>query len=213
MIKRPTWILLVLLALFLVAYFLLDNRRNSSATGSTPTALKDNYLFSTVDGTLKSLKIIDKDKHFFQMQRDSTGTWMITLPTNGAADQGLASAAETQVGALRILTTLDDRFNLTDTGLDFPSYTVELTFRNNFKHVIEVGNLTPIGNGYYVRLDGKEIHVISQAGIEALVSMIYSPPFPATETPVQSLNSKSTLTLQVGINTPTFFLLTETPTP
>ena len=41
------------------------------------------------------------------MQRDLSKTWVITAPTSGAADQGLAGAAETQVGALSIVTMLD----------------------------------------------------------------------------------------------------------
>ena len=90
---------------------------------------------------MQVLRITDTQNNVFQMQRDSSGTWGITLPTPGTADQSLAGAAETQVGALRIVTTLDISLNLSDAGLNTPAYTIELTFEDGLKHVIQVGNL------------------------------------------------------------------------
>jgi hypothetical protein len=211
MIKRPTWILLLLLVLSLVGYLLINNRQKATLAESTPTDLANAYLITSADGALQVLRIMDKQGRNFQMHRDSTGSWQVTLPSQGTADQGLAEAAITQVGALRIITTVDNQLNLSDAGLDTPAYTFEFTFAGDIKHVVQVGGLTPINNGYYVQLDGVNLYVISQAGIDALVNLVTSPPFPATETPTPTLEISSTPTM-LGI-TPQSTLGLPTSTP
>jgi len=203
--------LLFILVLLLAAYFFINNRRSATSTTITPTTAPENYLFTSADGALQGLHIVDKQGNAFQMQRDSSGTWQIVLPTQGTADQGLAEAADTQVGALRILTTLDNQLNLADAGLDSPTYTIELTFVSGTQHVLQVGMLTPINNGYYVRLDGGNLYVVSQPGIDALVGLITSPPFPATVTPVPTLEVTLTPTLELVTSEPTLELPTPTP--
>jgi hypothetical protein len=211
MIKRPTWILLIILALVLVVYFVIKNQTSTTAASTTPTTGVNTFLITPSDGTLQVLRITDAQDHIFQMQRDTSGTWVVTLPSPGTADQGLAGAAETQVGALRIVTTLDSSLNLADSGLSTPVDTIELTFVNNLKHVIQVGNLTPSGNGYYVRFDAGNLYVVSQAGIDALLILLTAPPFPATETPVPS--NQETVTPTLVPVTPTPSLVASTPTP
>jgi Domain of unknown function (DUF4340) len=211
MIKRPTWILLVILALVVVVYFIVKNRSSTTSSQSTPTALGNNFLVTQADGTLLVLRITGTQNHIFQMQRDTSGTWVVTQPTSGPADQSLAGAAETQVGALRIVTTLDSQLNLADAGLDSPPYTIELTFSSGLKHVIQVGTLTPTSSGYYVRFDAGNLYVVSQAGIDALLNLLTAPPFPATVTPLPTIQETNTPTLELV--TPVSTLEVATPTP
>jgi hypothetical protein len=202
MIKRPTWILLIVLALVVVSYYVIKNRPSATSTQATPTALGNNFLVTQADGTLQILRISDKQNRTVQMQRDTSGTWNVMQPTSGAADQSLASAAETQVGALRIVTALDNSLNLGDAGLESPPYTIELTFNSGIKHVIRVGTLTPTSSGYYVQYDSGNLYVVAQSGIDALLNLLTSPPFPATETPVPTIESTTAPTLEMDTPTP-----------
>ena len=202
MIKRPTWTLLAILALVIVAYFFIKIHPSASLAELTPTALGTNFLITQADGTLQSLRIYDKQTHIFQMQRDISGTWIIILPRSETADQSLAGAAETQIGALRIVTALDNQLNLVDAGLDFPAYIIELTFISDIKHVIRVGTLTPSNSGYYVRYDTGNLYVVSQSGIDALLNLLNSPPFTSTETTVPTIEETITPTFEMGIPTP-----------
>ncbi len=202
MIKRPTWFLLAILALVIVAYFVIKNRLPAASTTATPTALGNNFLVTQADGVLESIHIADKQNRVVQMQRDSRGTWIVELPTLGAADQALAGAAETQVGSLRIVSTLDSQLNLVDAGLDSPAYTIELTFTSGLKHLIQVGTLTPTSSGYYVRFDTANIYVVSQPGIDALLNLLAAPPYAATETLVPTTELPSTPTLEDITPTP-----------
>jgi hypothetical protein len=197
MIKRPTWILLVILALVIVAYFVVKSHPSATSTESTPTALGDSFLITQVDGTLQSLRIYDKQNNIVQIQRNTSGTWVLTLPKPGDADQSLAEAAATQVGALRIVTTLDNQLNLGDAGLDLPSDTIELTFGSGLTHVIQIGMLTPTNSGYYVRYDSGNLYVVSRSGIEALLNLLTAPPYASTKTPVTDNEETATPTFEV----------------
>jgi hypothetical protein len=183
MIKRSTWILLAILALVVGAYFLIKNQPAKGKT-LTPTATGSSFLITQAQGVLQSLSISDNKGNKFQMQRDLSKSWVITAPSSGVADQGLASAAETQVGAIRILTQLQTPPDLSVVGLAGPAYTMQLGFVNGSSHKIDVGIISPTGSGYYVRFDGGKIYVIEKSGIDAILNLLTSPPFPATATPV-----------------------------
>jgi len=158
-------------------------------------------LITQADGVLQSVHIYDKKGNNFQMQRDLSKSWVITAPTSGVADQGLAGAAETQVGALRIVTALETSPEPSAVGLDVPASTLELGFASGKSHKIEVGSVSPTGSGYYVRYDGGKIYILSQSGIDALLNLLTAPPYPATATP--SLTPESLSTSAPGIPSPT----------
>lgn len=191
MIKRSTWVLLSVMILVVAAYVFIK-ANPSKPSVSTPTATGDTFLVTKSDGVLQSLKIYDRKNQTFQMQRDLSKTWVITAPTSGMADQALAGAAETQVGALRIITTLNPAPDSGSMGLEQPTYTLELGFVSGPSHKIEVGKLTPTGSGYYVRYDSLKISVISQSGIDALLNLLTAPPFPATATPLPASEQTTT---------------------
>ena len=206
MIKRSTWVLLIILALAVIAYFGIKNHNSATPLVSTPTALGDKFLVTPADGTLQSILIYDKQNRVVQMIRNTSGTWIITLPTPGQqADISLAEAAETQVGALRIVTILDNQLSLADAGLDAPAYTIELGFIGSLKHIIQIGTLTPTNSGYYVRYDAGagNLYVVSAAGIDALLNLLTAPPYPATLTPVPTMEETATVTPTLKVATPT----------
>jgi hypothetical protein len=200
MIKRPTWILLVILVLAVGAYFFIENRP-SKINASTPTATAGSFLITQAQGVLQSLHIVDNKGDTFQMQRDLSKAWVVTAPSSGPADQGLAGAAETQVGALSIVTTLNTPPTLSDIGLAVPADTIDLVFVNGTSHTMEIGNLTPTSSGYYVRFDGGKIYVIEKSGIDSLLNLLTNPPFPPT--PTSPPTPETTGTPTSGISTPT----------
>jgi len=197
MVKRSTWILLTVLALAVGAYFLIKNHP-LKPTEPTPTATGNGFLLTQADGVLQSIHIYDQKGNNVQIQRDLGNIWVITAPTSGVADQALAGAAETQVGALRIVTMLETPPEANSVGLDVPADTLELGFVSGISHKLEVGNMTPTSSGYYVRYDGGNIYVISQSGIDALLNLLTAPPYSATETPSADAESTNTPTPEIA---------------
>jgi hypothetical protein len=201
MIRKPTWILLIILALVLTAFFLLKDQPASS-TEPTPTAMGSNYLITQEDGALQSLRVSDDQGRVVQIQKDPAGVWIVTLPVQGPADQALASAAETQAGALLIVASLDTPPVLNTVGLIAPRATMDLTFAGNRKHRLEIGDPTSIGSGYYVRLDGDRVHVVSSSGIDALLRLLSAPPYVPTATPIPTVEPTGTVVVDLPTATP-----------
>lgn len=208
MIKRPTLILLAVLILVIAAYFFFKSRpAKPDETSATPTASE--YLITEADGALQSIQIQAADGSKFRMQRDLNGVWVITAPTRGEADAGPAGAAELQVGALLILATLETPPSLDSIELTKPAYLIDLSFATGATHTLEVGALIPTSGGYYVRFDKNKVYAVSQYGVDALLELIKSPPYPATAIPAE------TFTPVPPTETPEFTetLATETVSP
>lgn len=178
--KRSNWLLLLLLAIVISVYYLVMNGKKDAtedlALDSTQTA----YLIQETGSILQVIRIYDNDYHIVEMNRDLDGTWTVSLPASGEADQSVVSATESQLGSLQIVADLGSVTNLADFGILVPGYTVKLTYDNGIQHKIEIGNKTPTNNGYYVQLDDGSISIVSQYSIDALVNFIDNPPYPAT---------------------------------
>lgn len=202
MIKRSTWILVCFLALAVVTFFLIKNRSLPNSTEATPTVLGGNFLITEADGALQSLLIKDRQNHVVEVRRDAGGTWVITQPARGTADQSLVSAAETQVDSLHIVTILENPPHLVEVGLDSPAFTIELAFVGGGKHVIQIGMKTPTNSGYYVRNANGNLYIISQPGIDALLNLLTAPPFPATATPIPTPEETVTPGADIPSTTP-----------
>ena len=183
MIKRSTWIVLLLLVLVIGAYFFLKSRPLTS-TAPTPTTLGNTYLLSVADDKLVSLRITSSDQRVTLVERDSGGNWKVSLPIAEDADQSKAEEAETQIGALQIVLKLETSPDLSAIGLDRPAYTIALKFQSGAQHTLEVGNQTPTGSGYYVRYDQGSIYVLSSDGIGSLIALVDLPPYAPTSTPI-----------------------------
>lgn len=183
MIKRPTWIALILLVLALGGYFFLKSRPLKSGT-PTPTAAGSSFLLPAGGPKLESIRINNQHNQVSMIERDSSGSWNVSLPVPAPADQAAAEAAETQVGALSIVTKLDTTPPESAMGLDSPADVIQLVYLDGSQHTIEVGSKTPTSSGYYVRFDHKGLYVISVDGIDPLLQMLDNPPYVPTATPI-----------------------------
>lgn len=186
--KRSNWLLLLILAILIGAYFLIKNDKGEATDDLVPDSTQASYLIQETDSVLQIIRIYDNDYHIVEMSRELDGTWIVSLPTSGAADQSAVTAAESQLSALQIITDLGSVTNLADFGILVPEYTVKLTYDNGIQRKIEIGSKTPTNNGYYVQLDDGSISIVSQYSIDAIVKLIKNPPYPATPT-MESTNT------------------------
>ena len=109
---------------------------------------------------------------------------MIEEPLSAQADQGKAEAAASQITSLRKLNEFEGDLDIF--GLDQPSYTIKVAFSEGAESTLEIGDVTPTNNGYYVRKDKGDILVVSLNGIEPLTDLLASPPYLNTPTPTTS---------------------------
>lgn len=183
MIRRSTWIVLVVLAALVAFSIYLTNQKSKDASLPTPTE-GSAPLFPTSDGSPTDIKISAAVGNLVEIGRDQTGNWVIKSPVSVAADQAGAEAAATQVTGLRVLS--DVQLGLDVVGLDKPSDTLTVTFSSGKTHTLLIGAVTPIQNGYYCQLDGGPVVVADKPGMDALLGLLTSPPYAATLTPAAS---------------------------
>lgn len=194
MAKKSTWLFLILLLLITGILVILEYRPESTPD-VTDTPVVIDYLFSESDGALIIMRIYDNDYNIVEITRPAGGLWEMTLPEPGQVDQALAEAGATQVGALRIVNEIERPQTLSSYGLLFPEYVIKLTFDQSGKHVMEIGDETPSGSGYYVQIDDEKIFIVSEDGIEAVINLLRNPPYlPATATLAPEQQSTNTPT-------------------
>ncbi len=192
MIRRSTWIVLIVLAALVAFSFYLTRQKSQEAARPTPTE-GSSPLFPSSDGSPTDIKIVASAGNLVEIGRDQTGSWIVKAPVSMAADQAGAEAAATQVTGLRVLSNV--QLGLDVVGLDKPVDTLTATFSSGKTHTLLIGSVTPIESGYYCQLDGGPVIVVDKPGMDALLGLLTAPPYVATLTPV------ATQTLTPGVAT------------
>ena len=182
--RRSTIIYLLLFLGIAGAYYYLNNREEPVAdiAVTLEPGSEVSYLFSFEDGAPTSIRIESKTGETVEVARGADNAWVLILPTEAAADQGSAEAAASQVTVIQILDRLP---NLApqDVGLDDPEYKMNLKFTSGVERNVEVGVITPTESGYYIRVDGGEIMIVSKYTLDSLLGLLNNPPYMPTETP------------------------------
>lgn len=163
------------------AYYLNANPiKTGDEADATPAAEDVKFVFDSTS-LVKSIEVKPADGKSVRLERNEEKLWELTSPDKAEADQGLAEAAASQVSALLIdLEFSDDPAKF---GLAEPAYVITVEFEDGKTGKLEVGDITPTTSGYYVRLDGDKMFIVSTSGIEALINLVSTPPYLATATP------------------------------
>ena len=181
---RRSIVYLLIFAVFFGAYYFIKNRSESVDVNATPeaTSAPVEYIIQPEDGLPTRIHIESKDGEVVEVARNDDNAWVLVLPEEAAADQGSVEAAAGQVATMRILD------HLTNTpadvvGLEEPEHVITLTFPGDVERTIEIGVLTPTGNGYYVRGEDGGIVIVSSYAVDSLLGLITAPPYAPTEIP------------------------------
>ncbi len=191
MIRRNTWILLVLLIALIGFAFYLKNRKTQQAAAATPTAVSGgglasaSPLFGASLGAPTDINIKDSTGKVVDVTRNLSGTWVLKAPTDAQASQASAEAAATQVTSLKVLSSVQLGFDVV--GLDKPAYTMAFKFSGGSSHTLTVGSLDPLQDGYYTSLDGGSVKIVDKPGLDALLQLLTQPPYAATPVPPATL--------------------------
>jgi len=181
--RASTWIAVVLLIALVGLTFYLKNEKEKSVIEDVTPVSEPATLFNPQDGSASSIEIKPADGEAVKVARNAENAWVVEMPIEAEADQGLAEAAAAQVSALQILSQIENDADPEIFGLKNPAFIVMLEFQNGKKHTLEVGDPTPTNSGYYVRLDNGRIVVTDLSGISSLLQLGYFPPYLNTPTP------------------------------
>jgi hypothetical protein len=181
---RRTWLLIILL-LALTGFWLYQKYKPESSAAeadATPTATVKlmEFLLPKEEGIVTSMTITSRDGTSVALKR-AGADWIMTQPESAKADPAAVEAAASQLTTITIVSHLD--LNPSDAGLSNPSFIFTIGLSSGNSIMVEIGDLIPIGNGYYARKEDGGVTVISQDGVDVLTAMLASPPYAETPTP------------------------------
>ena len=210
MIRRPTVVYIIILVTLAGAYFYIKNRPQPADILVTPEASEQiTYLFTAEEGVPTSIRIESKAGEKVEVVRDASNAWALTLPLEAKADQASAEAAAAQVTTMRILDKVPN-LDPSIAGLQTPEYVLTVKFNGNVERTVNIGVVTPSESGYYVQdASGGDVQIVSKSSVDALLSLLTSPPYLETLTPSATATETPLATATLEAGTPA----TETATP
>ena len=186
--RAGTWIALAAFILVIGAAIYMNRQAEEKANATETPGTEETFVFDE-SLAVAAIEISNAEGSSARIERNADNAWVLSKPEKAEADQGAAEAASTQVGALRVIISIDNADDLSIFGLDTPDYLVNIEFEDGTKSTLEVGDKTPTENGYYVRKDKKEVFVVSLSGIDTLANLISAPPYLNTPTPSPTATS------------------------
>ena len=180
--RRSTGIYIFLLVILFGLYYILNNRDSKTEVEvALSTPISAEYLFEVGDGPATRIRVGSKAGEFIEVARNESNAWVITLPSEGEADQGTVESIAGQAATIRILDHIPDLAKEA-VGLDNPEFTFTIQFGNDVERIINIGVPPPTGSGYYASRDDGEILILSGSGLDALIGLAANPPILETDT-------------------------------
>jgi hypothetical protein len=203
MVKRSTWVMVILLAILAgLAYYLQQPEnliKKALASRETPTAEPPGQLISPADGPLNGVSIQKTGGQSITLERKNSGWTLIVGSENPApADQSVAEQAASQAQSLRLAGKITSTTpDLSAFGLDKPVYIFKLILADGKSVSFKIGNATLAGDGYYAQKEDGTVVILEKYGLDPLLNLLQQPPYMFTPTPQATGTPSPTPTLSI----------------
>mgnify|MGYP000853322246 FL=1 len=163
---RNAIILVVVVALLAGAYFLV---RTKKANEQSDAAKKYDKLTDYVSTDIESVTLKNDDGTFVIVKKDDE--WALSAPTDLRYDSSQLSSIVINSAAIVADKVVEENAeDLSIYGLDDPA-TAIIKAKDGTSVTLEIGDQTPTGGGYYVKLAGKnKVYTISKYTGDKLIS-------------------------------------------
>ena len=206
MVRRSTWILLVVFAL-LVGFAWLFQRSQANKTANTATATPTTspaYLYNLSNTQVDEINITDATGDKIDLYRDlASSNWAIADVPVDQADSFKIESISTQLFSLQVKETLTQTPPLDSIGLITPTYTITMTTSDGAQIITDIGTQTAIGSGYYVRVGSGSVDIVDKVVMDDILDLLKNPPLLPTATPDVTATEMESATEQGGQGTPT----------
>ncbi len=172
MIRKSTWIILIVLVVLLGATWYLEwSPAGKERARGTPTATPYPTLFewNNVDVAAVTLNTLSGESIGFRRNLDQS--WGFVGITNLSINQGTAEQIVISLQSIKVQENLGAEFNLGIVGLENPNYIFTITFNDNRVTEIRIGNATTTGTGYYIQVNDEPPVVVSKGSIDSITSI------------------------------------------
>jgi hypothetical protein len=206
MVRRSTLILLVVFIILVGFAWILQhtqtNKQEAAAT-MTPTTTAA-YLYNLNGRQVDDVNITDISGNQVEFYLDTTsGNWAIRDLPIEQADSFQIESKTAQLLALQAVETLVQPPPLDSIGLGTPIYTITMTTADGGQWITNVGSVTAIGSGYYVKVGPDKIVIVDKVVMDDVLSLLTNPPLLPTATPEVVITDPVSPTESIFIGTPT----------
>lgn len=179
--KKTTWFALGAFALLLIAFLVSQNIE--SAPVETPVPTDTPALQVLDDQDIAEIDYEDMQDVTIVLKQVEPLTW--TSPTDPEAQitAGYIEQLLSYFSGLNIISTLPADTPLEDLGLDTPLYSITFVMEDGSTYKLDVGDPTPMSDGYYTWIDESEIVVLPVSNMEYIPTIMYIITTPPTATP------------------------------
>ena len=162
----------------------------------TPTPSIEDKLWSLEPNQVTSFLLLDNKRQIgFSAKQPEAGTWQITRPREGPADNFQMSTLTSNLSGWYISRRITETINLDEIGLTDPAYVLTINLKDGSQIKVKVGNKTIGRPSYYVQREGEgSIAVVNSALVDGLVGYLDNPPFQLTPTPTVTGGATATAT-------------------
>lgn len=185
MIRKTTWVVLLVFALLAGSVFLWQRSQEEKAAQATPEAMETaerQYLFD-IEGEVASLRIEQVGQKSIELVKDEAGQWTLTGSSAGALDSAAMDSIISQLSTLPLVGTLQTIPELQDLGLSTPSYRILVVQKDGKQLTASVGKMTPTGSGYYVLSSDRRVYIANEFSLKSILDLVENPPYPPTPYP------------------------------
>lgn len=197
MLQRNTVILLVLFAIVLAVAVLIQRQEpEDTPEGSLPTPVPSRFLLELDPNQVDSLRVSGASGEAVAFEKKND-LWLAVEPPAPAenVDQTQLTSTISQLSAIRVLNELENPPALDAIGLDVPDYAITFSMPEEGEQKIEIGDESPVGNGYYIRLNRGSPKLVDKFVLDRFIAFLETPPIIPTPTITPTLSITSTLTV------------------
>ena len=182
MIRRSTWIVLLVLIVLIGVVFYVQRKEPASDQGlleGTETPLVLDIDAANVTG----LRVVSADGKIFYATRSGAENWTLVQPNlSGGLNQATLESDLSQLLTIKPLSRLETGLGLEAMGLITPDYSIRVSLAGQQERLLEIGGDTPTGSGSYVRVDNTDLIVVPKYNLQPILELLDDIPF-ITPTP------------------------------
>ena len=185
MIRRSTLVLLVLFVILAAGAIFWQRSQNKKAPADA-TATPGSQLLFDFKGNINGLRLERTSGGLLELSRDEQGTWQLVYPKADETDVAAVEAAVSQLISVPVISTLEEGPSMEAAGLATPAYRLLINLDDGSQVVVNIGNVTPTGAGYYVLVSQQGMSIVSKYSLEPFLKLLDNPPVKPTATPTAS---------------------------
>jgi hypothetical protein len=182
MIRRSTLVLVVIFAA-LVAGALFWQRSQDKKGPAEATATPGSQLLFHFNGNITGLRLERTSGGLLELGRDEQGAWKLIYPKADETDITAVESAVSQLISVPVISTLEEGPSMEDAGLATPAYRLLINLDDGSQVVMNVGNVTPTGAGYYVLVSQQGMSIVSKFSLDPFLKLLDNLPIKLPATP------------------------------